>query len=78
MPDAAGPQMREMNEISDESGAKLLGNKGTRTVDERLDDPADDVLEEGIRIVFAQAGAAVRVRKCLSLIMHMHIHTYPG
>jgi hypothetical protein len=46
--------MGEVHEVSDESGAQLLDHKIACPISERLDSPADNILEKSPCIILAQ------------------------
>jgi hypothetical protein len=45
--------MGEVHEVSDESGAQLLDHKIACPIGERLNSPADDILEQSSCIILA-------------------------
>jgi hypothetical protein len=69
--DAAGPQVGEVHEVGDERSAQLLDHEVACAVGQRLDGPADDVLEEALCIVLAQAGAVLRLVGCTFILALM-------
>lgn len=71
MADAVGPQVGKMHEEGDKRRAELLYDEAACSVSERLDCPADDVLQESLRIVFAQTRTVTRsafYRRSLSVV----------